>query len=199
MVKTSVGVLAIQGAVSEHVSAMRQSFTENNVSGDVCIVRKPQNIKEIDALIIPGGETTTISKIIDISKFVKPLQKRINENNLYIMGTCAGAVLLSKKLTTPKKDIKLLNVMDMQVERNAFGRQRESFEQVIDVKGFLKPYNAVFIRAPVITKTWGKCIPIAFFNKKIVGARQDKFLAVSFHPELTDDLRVHSYFLNMMF
>jgi 5'-phosphate synthase pdxT subunit len=114
------------------------------------------------------------------------------------MGTCAGCVLLAKELFDNNKDVKLLHAMDMQVERNAFGRQKESFEKNININGFSSPYCAVFIRAPLIKKVWGKCEVIAEMDKKIVMARQDKFLALSFHPELTDDLRIHRYFLDMI-
>ncbi len=114
------------------------------------------------------------------------------------MGTCAGCVLLAKEIVDKNNDISLLNAMDMKVERNAFGRQKESFEKGIKIKGFSKPYNAVFIRAPIIKKVWGKCEIIGETNRKIIAARQDNFLALSFHPELTDDIRIHEYFLNMI-
>jgi 5'-phosphate synthase pdxT subunit len=114
------------------------------------------------------------------------------------MGTCAGCVLLAKELTDAKADVRLLEAMDFQVERNAFGRQKESFEHVISIKEFTRPYHAVFIRAPLITKTWGTCEVLATLGKEIVMARQDNYLALSFHPELTNDLRIHSYFLKMV-
>jgi len=114
------------------------------------------------------------------------------------MGTCAGCVLLAKEIVGKNNDISLLHAMDMKVERNAFGRQKESFEKCIKIKGLSKPYNAVFIRAPIIKKVWGKCEIIGETNKKIIAARQDNFLALSFHPELTDDIRIHEYFLNMI-
>lgn len=114
------------------------------------------------------------------------------------MGTCAGCVLLAKELTETKVDVKLLEAIDMQVERNAFGRQKESHERSLHIKGFTEPYHAVFIRAPIITKTWGGCEILAKAGKEIVMARQDNYLALSFHPELTDDLRIHQFFLEML-
>jgi 5'-phosphate synthase pdxT subunit len=114
------------------------------------------------------------------------------------MGTCAGCVILAKELTDTKADVQLLRAMDMQIERNAFGRQKESFERSVVIKGFKTPYNAVFIRAPLITKIWGICEVLATVGKEIIMARQNNYLALSFHPELTNDLRIHRYFLEML-
>jgi 5'-phosphate synthase pdxT subunit len=124
--------------------------------------------------------------------------QRLQKDTLHIMGTCAGCVLLAKEIDGNKDDVKILHAMDIQVERNAFGRQKESFEKIIEIKGFSEKYNAVFIRAPIIKKVWGKCEILAKIDKKIIAARQDKFLALSFHPELTNDLRIHEYFLKMI-
>jgi len=196
--KVSIGVLGIQGAISEHITSMTNALKETNTSGEVFFVKYKKEIDDIDALILPGGESTTISKNLYKSDLHDAIIKRIEENSLPIMGTCAGCVLLAKELVDNNKDIKLLHAMDMQVERNAFGRQRESFEKNIDINGFSSLYTAVFIRAPLIKKVWGKCEVLAGIDKKIVMARQDKFLALSFHPELTDDLRIHRYFLDMI-
>ena len=196
--KVSIGVLGIQGAISEHITSMTNVLKETNISGEVFFVKYKKEIDDIDALILPGGESTTISKNLYKSDLHDAIIKRIEENSLPIMGTCAGCVLLAKELVDNNKDVKLLHAMDMQVERNAFGRQKESFEKNIDINGFSSPYTAVFIRAPLIKKVWGKCEVLAAMDKKIVMARQDKFLALSFHPELTDDLRIHRYFLDMI-
>jgi len=196
--KVSIGVLGIQGAISEHITSMTNALKETNTSGEVFFVKYKKEIDDIDALILPGGESTTISKNLYKSDLHDVIIKRIEENSLPIMGTCAGCVLLAKELVDNNKDVKLLHAMDMQVERNAFGRQRESFEKNIDINGFSSTYTAVFIRAPLIKKVWGKCEVLAEMDKKIVMARQDKFLALSFHPELTDDLRIHRYFLDMI-
>jgi len=195
--KLIIGVIGIQGDVSEHATSMKDALKYSNIDGIVKIIKKKEEIDEIDALILPGGESTTISKVLYKSDILNSISKRIKKSNLPIMGTCAGCVLLSSDLIYNSKNLKLLSAMDMQVKRNAFGRQKESFEKNIDIKGFTSPYNAVFIRAPVIEKVWGDCEILSKIEKKIVMAKQDNLLAVSFHPELTDDLRIHKYFLDM--
>ena len=162
------------------------------------LVKQKKDIDEIDGIIIPGGESTTISRILFKSGINDAITKRIKQDTFHIMGTCAGCVLLAKEIVGKNNDISLLHAMDMEVERNAFGRQKESFEKCIKIKGLSKPYNAVFIRAPIIKKVWGKCEIIGEINKKIIAARQDNFLALSFHPELTNDTRIHEYFLNII-
>ena len=197
--KRSIGVIGIQGAISEHITIMQNTLKTTDTPGTVFIVKSIGDINKIDALILPGGETTTISKILYKSGLHEAIYKKIKENNLPVMGTCAGCVLLASEIIDDKKDdVKLLHAIDMQVERNAFGRQKESFEKNINIEGFSSPYNAVFIRAPVIRKIWGKTKALAKINKKIVMARQDNLLALSFHPELTNDLLVHEYFLGMV-
>jgi len=196
--KISIGVIGIQGAVSEHIASMKNALRETKANGEVFVIKHKDEINEIDAILFPGGESTTISKILYKSGFHDAISKRIKENTLPIMGTCAGCVLLASEMTDNTKDVKLLSAMDMHVQRNAFGRQRESFEKYINIKGFSEPYNAVFIRAPVIKKVWRNCKVLAEVDKKIVMARQGNLLALSFHPELTDDLRIHKYFLDMI-
>jgi 5'-phosphate synthase pdxT subunit len=191
-------VLSIQGAASEQKGSFIRTFKEANIDGTVRFVRDKSDINEIDALIIPGGESTTISRILLRSGIYEKILLKIEENNFPIMGTCAGCVLLAKEIVDNENDIKLLHAMDMKVERNAFGRQRESFEKNIEIKGFTQPYNAVFIRAPIIRKIWGNCAILSKIGEKIIAARQEKFLALSFHPELTGDLRIHRYFLDMI-
>lgn len=194
----TIGVLSIQGAVSEHIAAMNQALQEEDIEGKTILVRQPADIERIDALILPGGESTTISRILVSTGMHEVIRKRMKHDDLPIMGTCAGCALLARELTDTIGDVVLLNAMDMQVERNAFGRQKESCERLIDIKGFSSPFNAVFIRAPVITKVWGSCEVLATLEKEIVMARQGHYLALSFHPELTSDLRVHRFFLRML-
>ena len=196
--KISIGVIGIQGAVSEHIASTEKALRETNILGKIFVIKNKQEINEIDALIIPGGESTTISRILYKSGLHDAIFKRIKENSLPIMGTCAGCVILASEMTDNTIDVNLLSAMDIHVKRNAFGRQRESFEKNINIKGFSEPYNAVFIRAPVIKKVWGNCEVLAEVDKKIVMTRQDNLLALSFHPELTDDLRIHKYFLDMI-
>lgn len=191
-------MLSVQGSVVEHINALDKTFINNNIQGVSKLVKKKDDLKSLDALIIPGGESTTISKILIKSGLYDIICKRIENNDLFIMGTCAGCVLLAKEIFGEKNNTKLLSAMEMGVERNAFGRQRESFEQDIKIKGLSHPFRAVFIRAPIIYKVWGKCEIISKIDKKIIAAREDKFLAVTFHPELTNDLRIHEYFLQMI-
>jgi len=194
----TIGVLSLQGAVSEHLASMNRVLKEEKQPGQAILVRKPRDIDACDALIIPGGESTTISRILVNSGMHDAIRQRMKQNNIALMGTCAGCVILAKELIDTKANVRLLLAMDMQVERNAFGRQKESFEKSVTVKGFITPFNAVFIRAPCITKVWGSCEVLATVEKEIVMARQNNYLALSFHPELTDDLRVHRYFLEML-
>ena len=139
----------------------------------------------IDALIIPGGESTAIFKVMKKTGLFNEIKK----TDIPIMGTCAGCVLMDRKH---------LGLMNMDVERNAFGRQKESFEADIKIKAFKKDYHGVFIRAPVITKVYGECKILSKFENKIVMAQEDNKITLSFHPELTDDTRIHKYFLSMI-
>ncbi len=177
---------------------MKRVYQEEKLTGQALLVRQPRDIEACDGVIIPGGESTTISRILVNSGMHDIIHERMNQHSIALMGTCAGCVLLAKELTDAKADVRLLQAMDFQVERNAFGRQKESFEHVLSIKGFTTPYHAVFIRAPLITKVWGTCEVLATLGKEIVMARQDNYLALSFHPELTNDLRIHSYFLKMV-
>ncbi len=176
---------------------MNRVFQENK-KGQAIVVRQSHDIDTCDGLIIPGGESTTISRILINTGMYDVIRQRMNDNDIALMGTCAGCVLLAKELTDTKADVRLLEAIDMQVERNAFGRQKESHERSLRIKGLDNPYHAVFIRAPVITKTWGDCEILATTGKEIVMAKQKNYLALSFHPELTDDLRIHRFFLEML-
>jgi 5'-phosphate synthase pdxT subunit len=196
--KLSIGVIGIQGAVSEHEKILQKTYDATNISGNIIIVNHKEQIKKINGLIIPGGESITISKILVKLNIYEEILKRIKDNSLPIMGTCAGCILLANNLVENTKDVKLLNAIEMKVKRNAFGRQKESFESIINIEGFHNPYNAVFIRAPIIEKVGGKCKILSKINNKIIMTRQDKYLALSFHPELTDDIRIHKYFLDMV-
>lgn len=200
MVKVkSIGVLGIQGAVSEHILSLKNALLKTNKKGIIKTISAQKDLENIDGLIIPGGESTTISKILNKNHMYDSLRSRIINRDLPIMGTCAGCIVLANEISDKPKDLITLKAMDIQVERNAFGRQKESFETMISIKGLNSQFNAVFIRAPVIKKIWNDCEELACFNEKIVMAKQNKFLALSFHPELTDDTRVHEYFLNMIF
>jgi pyridoxal 5'-phosphate synthase pdxT subunit len=193
------GVISVQGAAPEHVAALKVAMANIGMSGDVVTVRKAKDLDGVSCLVIPGGESTTISKLLrrfDLFDRIIDLA----HDGLPILGTCAGCVLLSKEgdEQVEKTETELLKLMDMAVDRNAFGRQRESFEDMLTIKGLDKPFPAVFIRAPLITKVWGRCEPLAMHSSSIVMARQDNLLALSFHPELSDDTRIHEMLLRMV-
>ena len=196
--KLRIGVVGFQGAVSEHVYIMKKTLEKENIPGEVFAVKQISDLDNIDGVILPGGESTTISKFLHRSGLYKEIHSLVKKDNLPLMGTCAGCVLLAKEVIDPSDDVKLLKLMDMKVKRNAFGRQRESFEKDIHIEGFTKPFHAVFIRAPIIEKTWGDCKPMAMIGDKVVMAKQGNILALSFHPELTNDLRIHKYFLKLV-
>ena len=199
MVKNiDVGVLGVQGAVSEHLESMRKALKEKKIDGNVTVVNNEKKLKTVDALIIPGGESTTISRLIQGSNLNDVLSARIKNHNLPIMGTCAGCVILASEISDNRGDISPLNAISMQVARNAFGRQKQSFEKEIEIKGFGNPFNAVFIRAPIIKKIWSECNVLSEIREGIVMAQEKEFLAMSFHPELTNDTRIHCYFIDMV-
>ncbi len=188
-----IGVLAIQGDFVEHIAMLRRLGIET------AEVRLPSHLEGLDGLIIPGGESTTIGKLSVDFGLLKPLQK-FGKNHA-IWGTCAGAIFLSKDV---RRDQPLLGLMDITVERNAFGRQVDSFEADLNIEAVKKatgkdtPYHAVFIRAPIIESVHGKAeVLCSLPDGRIVAARQGKLLATSFHPELTQDTRFHDYFLSL--
>lgn len=194
-----VGVVGLQGDVSEHVEAVELALRRAGLRGSVILLRRPEDLKRIDAATIPGGESTTISKLLVKARLFEPLQKRGREG-MPILGTCAGCILLSKEAgeQAEKTKTKLLALMDMEVDRNAFGRQKESFEVPLDIDGFDKPFRGVFIRAPAIVKVWGDCRPLANFGDSIVLARQGNLVGAAFHPELGGDTSFHEWFLGLV-
>lgn len=194
---TTIGVLAIQGAVSEHLESLYSLFSKPGYHAQAVPLRSKEQVQDLDGVILPGGESTTISRILEQSGIGQKLRERIEHDDIGILGTCAGCVLLSKQLADPT-EVKLLNAMDMEVRRNAFGRQKESFERTLTIKGLRSPFPGVFIRAPLITKTWGNCEVLATIDEGVVMARQGRFLAAAFHPELTSDLRIHTLFYKLL-
>ena len=192
-------MISVQGAAPEHVAALKVAMANLGVKGDVVSLRKAKDLEDISCMVIPGGESTTISKLLRRFDLFDRIIALANEG-LPIMGTCAGCVLLSKEGDdqVERTETELLKLMDMAVDRNAFGRQRESFEVPLNIKGFDSPFPAVFIRAPMITKVWGRCEPLATHSSCIVMAKQDNLVALSFHPELSDDTRIHEILLRMV-
>ena len=184
----TVGVLALQGAFAEHVAALRR------LGARAREVRLPADLEGIDGLIIPGGESTTIGKLLEAYNLLGPL-RRLVDGGLPIYGTCAGTILLARDIGG--LDQPLLASMDLTVERNAFGRQLQSFETDLHIAPLGEdPFRAVFIRAPAIREVGASVEPLARLEDgTIVAARQDSLLVTCFHPELTHDDRFHRYFL----
>ncbi|MGD9143531.1 MAG: pyridoxal 5'-phosphate synthase glutaminase subunit PdxT [Dehalococcoidia bacterium] len=186
-----IGVLASQGAFAEHIDVLKQLDIE------AVPVRLPREFTGMDGLIIPGGESTTISRLIAEYQLEDEIKGLVKDGKP-VFGTCAGMIMLSKNISG--NTTRTLGLMDVRVKRNAFGRQRESFETDLEVPALgNKPFPAVFIRAPLI-ESFGDDIEILakLPNDTIVAARQGKILVTAFHPELTSDLRFHRYFLNMI-
>jgi pyridoxal 5'-phosphate synthase pdxT subunit len=184
-----VGVLGLQGAVREHVQALQSS------GADAFVIKKPEQLAEIDGLVLPGGESTTMRRLMDIYGFMDVL-KEFAEQGKPIFGTCAGMILLATEIEG--QDDAHLKLIDMKVARNAFGRQVDSFEADLPVKGVGNDFNAVFIRAPYVISVGEDTEVLATYNDNIVAVQQGHFLAAAFHPELTDDFRMHEYFVDMV-
>jgi 5'-phosphate synthase pdxT subunit len=189
-----IGVLALQGDFAEHIVMLRQ------VGVDTAEVRLPEQLDDLDGLIIPGGESTTIGKLAVAYNLMEPLRQFGVQQAIW--GTCAGAIFLSRDA---RREQPLLGLMEITVERNAFGRQVDSFETELEVPALediqpgAGPYHAVFIRAPLIESVGEPAQVIARIpDGRIVAARQGKLLATSFHPELTPDTRFHRYFLSLV-
>lgn len=187
----TVGILALQGAVREHARSLEES------GANVKIVKRVEDLNEIDGLVVPGGESTTMRRLIDKYEMFKPLQD-FAKSGKPVFGTCAGLILMAKDIIGQEHGH--LEVMDMRVHRNGFGRQRESFEVPLTIKGLKgeEDYIGVFIRAPYIESVGSDVEVLATFQDKIVAARQGRFLSCAFHPELTDDHRMHGYFVEMI-
>lgn len=195
-----IGVIGVQGDVSEHVDAVARAMREAGLAGEAIVVRRPDDLARVDGLTIPGGESTTISKLLVKLGLFDEIVRRATAEAMPIMGTCAGCILLSKDagIQGEKTKTKLLGLMDMSVDRNAFGRQRESFEADLTVEGLDRPFHCVFIRAPAILRTWGDCRPLSRYQDRIVLARQGNLIGAAFHPELSGDLRIHRWFLDLV-
>lgn len=185
------GVLTIQGDFREHLQALRR------VGVEAVGVRTPEEVNAVEGLILPGGESTTIGKLMHRYGLLEAVRE-LAADGRPLLGTCAGMILMAKLVEHAAADQPTLGVMDIAVERNAYGRQVDSFEADIDIKGIGGgPLRAVFIRAPVITASHDGVEVLAEHEGRVIAARQGNMLVLSFHPELTDDLRVHEYFVKM--
>jgi len=183
-----VGVLALQGAFNRHTRVLG----ELNVATQE--VRTPEDLASVDALVMPGGESTTMSQLLESSELFEPIKKLIHEG-MPVFGTCAGMILLAKEIIDGRDDQVSFGAIDIDVQRNAYGRQIDSFEAEIEVDGFNTPFHAVFIRAPRIVKAAQSVEVLAEFGVEIVLARQKNVLVASFHPELSPDQRIHELFV----
>jgi 5'-phosphate synthase pdxT subunit len=190
-----IGVLALQGDVREHFSAIE------NCGAIATEVKRPSDLENLNGLVIPGGESTTIAKLLRIFELFEPLQKALR-NGLPVYGSCAGMILLANEIIDGTSDQETLEVIDITVRRNAFGRQVDSFEQELIIPEIdSKPFNAIFIRAPWIEKLGADVKSLAEIKspgglEHSVLARSKNVLVSSFHPELTGDLRVHRFFID---
>lgn len=184
-----VGVLALQGAVAEHIRSITLAGAEG------VPIKKVEQLDGIDGLIIPGGESTTIGKLMRKYDFMDAI-RQFSAQGKPIFGTCAGLIVLAERIQGDKEAH--LKLMDITVARNAFGRQRESFETDLPVKGIDETVRAVFIRAPLILEVGSGVEVLSTYKDEIVTARQGHLLAASYHPELTDDYRLHQYFVEMV-
>lgn len=189
-----IGVLALQGAFIEHISVIQQLGTEASP------VRLPGELNGLDGLIIPGGESTTMLNLMQGFDLLR-LVRELAQAGFPVLGTCAGMICLAKRAyNADNTNMETLALMDIEVRRNAFGRQVDSFETELPVPALgNEPFSAVFIRAPIVERTGPQVEILAKLpDGVVVAARQGKLVATAFHPELTDDLRLHSYFLKII-
>ncbi|MCK4716238.1 MAG: pyridoxal 5'-phosphate synthase glutaminase subunit PdxT [Candidatus Marinimicrobia bacterium] len=182
----TIGVLGLQGSFARHIAML------DKLGVQTIQIRYPSEIDDCDGLILPGGESTTISKILDEMK----LRERIQKYNRPMFGTCAGAILLSNNSDDPL--VQTLNRVPINTQRNAYGRQVESFIASVDLSFDKKPFNAVFIRAPKLLQPGKEVTVLGTINGEIVFVQYENILLSTFHPELTDDPRIHSYFIKQL-
>lgn len=196
MTHPAIGVLALQGDVREHLRALTA------MGADARPVRRPEELEGVAGLVIPGGESTTISKLADIFELREPIDKRI-ESGMPVYGSCAGMIMLAAEVLDGRPDQRGFRGIDMTVRRNAFGRQVDSFEAPVEIDGMSGSFHAVFIRAPWVERVGDDVQVLGRVSDgraagHIVAVRQGNLLATAFHPELTGDLRVHRYFVELV-
>ncbi|WP_407554130.1 pyridoxal 5'-phosphate synthase glutaminase subunit PdxT [Streptomyces sp. Pv4-95] len=192
MTTPTIGVLALQGDVREHLTALAESDALARP------VRRAEELEGLDGLVIPGGESTTMSKLAVVFGMLEPLRAFVRAGKP-VYGTCAGMIMVADKLLDGREDQETLGGVDMIVRRNAFGRQNESFEAAVDMAGIPGgPVDGVFIRAPWVESVGASAEVLATYDGHTVAVRQGNVLATSFHPELTGDHRVHAFFVDMV-
>jgi 5'-phosphate synthase pdxT subunit len=183
-----IGVLALQGAFREHIVSLEA------LGVSAVAVRLPEQLEGCAGLVIPGGESTAIGKLMSTYGFYEPIQEQ-HAGGMAVWGTCAGAILIARTILDALPGQRSLELLDMEIRRNAYGRQVDSFEAPLQVVGLDEPYTGVFIRAPWIERVGEGVEVLARHDGHIVAARQDRLLATSFHPELTGDPRIHRLFV----
>jgi 5'-phosphate synthase pdxT subunit len=186
-----VGVLALQGAFEAHQHVLRDLGVKS------VQVRTPADLEMVDALVMPGGESTTMSHLLQTSGLFDVIDARLKQG-MPVFGTCAGMILLAKGVLDGRSDQKSFGAIDIDVKRNAYGRQIDSFETDISLVGLVEDFHAVFIRAPQIARIGEDVTVLARHNENVVLARQGSVMVASFHPELTNDARIHSMFIGLL-
>ncbi|HEU5445620.1 MAG TPA: pyridoxal 5'-phosphate synthase glutaminase subunit PdxT [Nitrososphaeraceae archaeon] len=196
-----IGVLALQGDVEENIKATTDALREINLKGKVISVRYPDEILKVDGLIIPGGESTVMGLLLSIKNGLLDSITKVLQNRLPIMGTCAGMIVLAKKsydkVVGNKKQL-LLGALDIEIERNSFGRQYDSFESTLEISGIGNDFKGIFIRAPTVISTGSRVQVLSKFDGKIVAVQQENIIGTSFHPELSGDNRMHRLFIELV-
>lgn len=197
----NVGVLAIQGDVQENLLSTRKALDDLGLEGSVIDVKTADDVSKLDGLIIPGGESTTIGQLSLVNSSLKVMKEKI-EAGMPVLGICAGMILLSKTAddkVVGKTNQPLLEMLNVKLERNSFGRQRESFETEISMESINIPkFKGVFIRAPSVSEAGSDVEVLSKFNEKIVAVKKGNIIGTSFHPELTSDVSLHKYFVNLV-
>ena len=191
-----LGILSVQGAFLEHELSLKRSSKRLDFKADIYRVKSSQDISNLDGFVIPGGESSTISRLIEKFEMSQIIKEKADQG-MPIMGTCAGSILMASEgdEAVQKSNTSLLSLMNTSVKRNAFGRQRYSFECGVDIKGICQNFPAVFIRAPAMAECRDNCKSLAQVDGTTIAAEQDNLISLVFHPELTEDLRIHEYFL----
>ncbi|MVT13129.1 MAG: pyridoxal 5'-phosphate synthase glutaminase subunit PdxT [Euryarchaeota archaeon] len=189
----NIGILNIQGDVSEHAEMARQALEDLGLQGNVIYVKSLFDLEKINGLIIPGGESTTISRLLKTTGLFEKIRERALKGDLGIMGTCAGTIVISKETGDPR--VLPMGIIDIEIKRNAYGRQYSSFQVMLKIKGLDKPFPAVFIRAPIIKNVSNDVEIMATYGDDIVFVKKGKIFALTFHPELTNDNRIHRMFI----
>ncbi|MDH5569836.1 MAG: pyridoxal 5'-phosphate synthase glutaminase subunit PdxT [Nitrosopumilus sp.] len=197
----NVGVLSIQGDVEENILSAKAAIDELKIDGKVAEVKTPDEISSLDGLIIPGGESTTIGALSLVNGSLKVMKDKI-ENGMPVLGICAGMIMLSKTASDRvigTTNQPLLDILDITLERNSFGRQKESFEASISLDSIDIPkFNGVFIRAPSVSGVGSDIEVLSKLDEKIVAVKKGNVIGTSFHPELTQDISLHKYFVSLV-